>query len=84
MPPKGSTHAQANASWTLQRLPWQRGRHLELVHAGFGPLRQFAESLPPDRAERLKRDIGAYHSYYAAPAGVHMKREYLLTIGRRR
>jgi SAM-dependent methyltransferase len=51
---------------------------------GFGPLRQLAESLPPDRAERLKRDIGAYHGHYAVPAGLHVKREYLLTIGRRR
>jgi ubiquinone/menaquinone biosynthesis C-methylase UbiE len=50
---------------------------------GFGPLRQLAESLPPDRAERLKRDIDAYHSHYAVPAGLHVKREYLLTIGRR-
>src|SRR5262245_6874714 len=51
---------------------------------GFGPLRQLAESLPADRAERLKRDVGAYHSHYAVPAGLHVKREYLLTIGRRR
>jgi SAM-dependent methyltransferase len=51
---------------------------------GFGPLRQLAESLPPDRAERLKRDVDAYHSHYAVPAGLHVKREYLLTIGRRR
>jgi SAM-dependent methyltransferase len=51
---------------------------------GFGPLRQLAESLPPDRVERLKRDVDAYHSHYVVPAGLHVKREYLLTIGRRR
>ena len=51
---------------------------------GFGPLRQLAESLPPDRLERLKHDVDAYHRHYAYPAGLHMKREYLLTIGRRR
>jgi SAM-dependent methyltransferase len=51
---------------------------------GFGPLRQLAETLPVDRVERLKRDIDAYHGHYAVPAGLHVKREYLLTIGRRR
>ena len=47
---------------------------------GFGPLRQLAESLPPDRVERLKRDVDAY----AVPAGLHVKREYLLIVGHRR
>jgi ubiquinone/menaquinone biosynthesis C-methylase UbiE len=51
---------------------------------GFGPLRQLAESLPPDRVQRLKRDVDAYHQHYAVPAGLHVKREYLLTIGHRR
>lgn len=51
---------------------------------GFGPLRQLVERLPADRAERLKRDLDAYHRHYIVPAGLHVKREYLLTIGRRR
>ena len=51
---------------------------------GFGPLRQLAESLPADRVECLKRDIDAYHRHYAVPAGLHVRREYLLTIGQRR
>jgi hypothetical protein len=34
--------------------------------------------------ERLKREVDAYHRHYAVPAGLHVKREYLLTIGRRR
>jgi SAM-dependent methyltransferase len=51
---------------------------------GFGPLRQLTESLPADRLERLKRDVDAYHRHYAVPAGLHVKREYLLVIGRRR
>jgi len=51
---------------------------------GFGPLRQLAEKLPPNRTERLKRDVDDYHSHYAVPAGLHLKREYLLTIARRR
>jgi ubiquinone/menaquinone biosynthesis C-methylase UbiE len=51
---------------------------------GFGPLRQLVETLPPDRVERLKKDFDDYHNHYAVAAGLHMKREYLLTIGRRR
>jgi SAM-dependent methyltransferase len=51
---------------------------------GFGPLRQLAESLPADRVERLQRDVDAYHRHYTVPAGLHVKREYLLTLGRRR
>lgn len=51
---------------------------------GFGPLRQLAERLPPDLAERLKRDVDAYHRHFVVPAGLHVKREYLLTIGGRR
>ena len=51
---------------------------------GFGPLRQLVETLPSDRVERLKQDVDAYHRHYIVPAGLHMKREYLLTIGRRR
>jgi len=51
---------------------------------GFGPLRQLVQSLPPDRVHRLRRDVDAYHRHYAIPAGLHMKREYLITLGRRR
>jgi len=51
---------------------------------GFGPLRQLTESLAPERAARLKRDIDTYHQHYIVPAGLHVKREYLLTLGRRR
>jgi hypothetical protein len=51
---------------------------------GFGPLRQLAVSLPPDRVEPLKRDVDAYHQHYAVPAGLHVKREYLLIVGHRR
>lgn len=51
---------------------------------GFGPLRRLAEGLPPDRMERLKSDVDAYHRHYTVPAGLHVKREYLVTVGRRR
>src|SRR5262245_53038658 len=51
---------------------------------GFGPLRHLAETLPDDRVEQLKRDVDAFHRQYMVPAGLHVKREYLITIGRRR
>jgi ubiquinone/menaquinone biosynthesis C-methylase UbiE len=51
---------------------------------GFGPLRELAETLPADRVGRLKQDIDAYHKHYAVSAGLHMRREYLITMGRRR
>ena len=51
---------------------------------GFGPLRQLAETLPADRLEWLRRDVDAYHRHYVMAAGLHVKREYLLIMGRRR
>lgn len=51
---------------------------------GFGPLRRLTESLPSERVGQLKRDVDAYHGHYAVPAGLHVKREYLLTVGQRR
>jgi SAM-dependent methyltransferase len=51
---------------------------------GFGPLRRLVETLPPDRAARLRHDVDAYHRHYTVPAGLHIRREYLLAIGRRR
>ena len=51
---------------------------------GFGPLRQLASRLPTDRLEALRRDVDAYHAHYAVPAGLHVRRDYLLTIGRRK
>ena len=64
-------HASADAIW-------------DWYARGFGPLRQLAASLTADRAAALKRDVDAYHQHYAVPAGLHVKRDYLLTIGRRR
>lgn len=51
---------------------------------GFGPLRQLADGLAADRAEALKRDVDAFHRCYAGPAGLHVERDYLLTIEWRR
>jgi len=56
----------------------------ELYTRSFGPLQQLVETLPAARMDQLKRDINDYHSSYAVAAGLHVKREYLLTIGRRR
>jgi SAM-dependent methyltransferase len=51
---------------------------------GFGPLRQLSLKLSPDRLAALKQDMDAYHAHYAVPAGLHVRRDYLLTLGRRK
>jgi SAM-dependent methyltransferase len=51
---------------------------------GFGPLRQLGQTLPADRVEALKRDVDAYHQHYAVPAGLHVRRDYLIVLGQRR
>jgi SAM-dependent methyltransferase len=56
------------------------GRYVE----GFGPIRALAESLDPEKRAAFRRDIDAYHRTFAAPAGLHVKREYVLILGRRR
>jgi ubiquinone/menaquinone biosynthesis C-methylase UbiE len=56
---------------------WQHYSH------GFGPIRSLADRLPTDRLAALKRDVDAYHARYASEAGLHIKREYLVVIGRR-
>ncbi len=52
--------------------------------SGFGPLRVLANSLPPARLEKLRADCDAYHRHYETPAGLRVKREYLVTVGVRR
>jgi SAM-dependent methyltransferase len=51
---------------------------------GFGPIRALAESLDAEKRAALKRDHDAYHRQFAVPAGLHVQREYLVIIGRRR
>ena len=51
---------------------------------GFGPLRQLADGLDADRRTALRRDVDAYHSHYETEAGLHVKREYVIVLGRRR
>jgi len=52
--------------------------------SGFGPVRSLAQSLDPPRLEAFRRDLDSFHTSYATEAGLHLKREYLITIGRRR
>jgi SAM-dependent methyltransferase len=51
---------------------------------GFGPVRHLIDALDPDRLQSFRRDVDAYHNHYATGAGLHVKREYLVTIGKRR
>jgi SAM-dependent methyltransferase len=51
---------------------------------GFGPVRQLIDGLDAARAATLRRDVDAYHAHYRTPAGLHVTREYLVVIGRRK
>jgi SAM-dependent methyltransferase len=51
---------------------------------GFGPLRQLIDGLDPERRSALRKDLDAYHGHYATEAGLHVKREYVAILGRRR
>ena len=51
---------------------------------GFGPLRALHDSLDEAGRRALKKDVDAYHEHYRVEAGLHVRREYLVTIGRRR
>lgn len=53
--------------------------------SGFGPLKQLAARLDPDRRRAFQRDVDAYHGHYRTPGGLlHVRREYLLIRGVRR
>ncbi len=52
--------------------------------AGFGPMKGLIEALPPDQLAAFKQQIDAYHASYRVPAGLHVRREYQLILGRRR
>jgi len=51
---------------------------------GFGPLRVLADRLDPPAREALRRDVDAYHAAYDTPAGLRVRRDYRVIIGRRR
>ena len=71
-------HGVNNAYYPDTQTVW------DAYSTGFGPLRGLAQSLDTPRLEAFRRDIDAYHACYATEAGLHLKREYLVTIGRRR
>lgn len=52
--------------------------------AGFGPMKALIGALPPDELAAFKQEIDAYHAGYRVPAGLHVKREYLAILGRRK
>ncbi len=51
---------------------------------GFGPVRSLLARLGPGGAAALRREVDAYHAAYRTAAGLHVVRDYLVTIGRRR
>ena len=51
---------------------------------GFGPMRAVHDSLDDAGRRALKKDLDAYHNHYRVEAGLHVRREYLVTIGHRR
>ncbi|HXF86770.1 MAG TPA: methyltransferase domain-containing protein [Xanthobacteraceae bacterium] len=52
--------------------------------SGYGPTKALAASLDEKRRNDLKRDFVAFHDGFAAPLGIAMPRQYLLTVGTRR
>lgn len=51
---------------------------------GFGPLSALHDNLDEAGRVALKKDVDVYHDHYGAEAGLHLKREYLVAIGKRR
>ena len=51
---------------------------------GFGPIRATYEALDEAGQEAFRRDVDSYHRHYLTDAGLHVRREYLVTIGTRR
>jgi SAM-dependent methyltransferase len=52
--------------------------------AGFGPMKALIEALPPDELAAFKQEVDSYHAAYRVPAGLHVKREYVAVLGRRK
>ncbi|HEU0158085.1 MAG TPA: class I SAM-dependent methyltransferase [Hyphomicrobiaceae bacterium] len=51
---------------------------------GFGPLRQLIGSLDAAQLGALRADVDAYHQAFATAVGLHVRREYVIILGRRR
>ena len=50
---------------------------------GFGPVRAVAEALNEARRQEFWADLDAFHGRYRTDAGLHITRDYLITIGTR-
>jgi ubiquinone/menaquinone biosynthesis C-methylase UbiE len=57
---------------------WEKYAH------GFGPMRQLIAGLQHEQLAALRADVDAYHRQYETDCGLHVKREYLIVLGRRR
>jgi SAM-dependent methyltransferase len=51
---------------------------------GFGPIRAVHGALDEAGRAAFRRDVDDYHRHYLTEAGLHVRREYLVAIGRRR
>ena len=51
---------------------------------GFGPIRQLIGNLGPEQLKALRADVDAYHRQYETESGLHVKREYVVVMGKRR
>lgn len=52
---------------------------------GFGPVRNLVNTLEADMLDDFRREIDDYHAAYTTDDGlIHIRREYLVAIGRRR
>jgi len=56
----------------------------ELFSTSFGPVKTLNETLEGDRRNEYERAFIEYHEGFRANGGIHMPRQYLVTIGRRR
>ena len=54
------------------------------VSRGFGPIRAALAGLDATGRDQLRADVAAYHAHYTTDAGLHIRREYLTVIGRRK
>jgi SAM-dependent methyltransferase len=63
----------------------ESGREIwELFSTSFGPVKTVNETLEGERREAYERAFIDFHEGFRTNGGIHMPREYLVTIGRRR
>lgn len=51
---------------------------------GFGPVRAVTQALDETRRAAFKQAVDDYHRHYATELGLRVRRDYLVTVGRRR